>query len=199
MKAVAGIILAGGQARRMGGGDKALLPLDGTTLLDKVVQCLRPQVTTLALNANGPPQRFARFGLPVIADVIEGQLGPLAGILSGLEWARDQGLGWIATVAADTPLFPADLVSRLMAAVDEGASAAIATSNGRDHPTCGLWSTGLIAPLRDSLGHDQRGVWRFAMAQAAVTVDWPALPVDPFFNVNTPNDLQRLEETLKRR
>ncbi|MBR9970486.1 molybdenum cofactor guanylyltransferase MobA [Magnetospirillum sulfuroxidans] len=199
MKAVAGIILAGGQARRMGGGDKTLLPLAGTTLLDKVVRCLRPQVTTLALNANGPPQRFARFGLPVIADVIEGQLGPLAGILSGLQWAQDQGLGWVATVAADTPLFPADLVSRLMAAVDQGANAAIAASNGRDHPTCGLWSTGLIAPLRQSLEHEQRGVWRFAMAQAAVTVDWSASPVDPFFNVNTAEDLHRLEEALKRR
>lgn len=199
MTPVAGIILAGGQARRMGGGDKALLPLHGVTLLDLVIERLRPQVSHLALSANGAPERFSRFELPVIADVIDGQLGPLAGILSGLEWARNQGLDWIATVATDTPLFPQDLVQHLAAAIDSRDDVAIATSNGQDHPTCGLWSTRLIDVIRNSLEHEQRGLWRFATAHGAVAVDWPVRPVDPFININTPDDLQRLEEILKRR
>lgn len=196
MIGAAGIILAGGQARRMGGGDKGLLLVGGRPLLARVIDRLRPQVEALALNANGPAGRFADFALPVIADVMPDQPGPLAGILSGLEWARSQGFDWIVSTAADTPLVPRDLRQQLSQAVKAGAPLAIAASNDRVHPTAGLWPVSLASSIRHALAAKQRGLWAFAQKSGAVMVEWPALPHDPFFNVNTPVDIARLEEML---
>ena len=140
MKAPVGVILAGGLASRMGGGDKGLLPLGDSTILGHVVDRLSPQVSRLALNANGDPARFAALGLPVLPDSVEGYAGPLAGVLAGLDWAAGEGASHLVTAAADTPFFPGDLVPRLIAAAeDQGKPIALArTANGR-HPTFCLW------------------------------------------------------------
>ncbi|KZZ24634.1 molybdenum cofactor guanylyltransferase MobA, partial [Sulfitobacter sp. HI0082] len=145
MKQPLGVILAGGQATRMGGGDKGLLPLGQGTLLSSVIDRLEPQVAGLALNANGDAARFADLGLPVLADSIEGFAGPLAGVLAGLDWAAEQGADTIVTAAADTPFFPCDLVPRLLLAADDMAHplALAATPDAKRgtarHPTFGLW------------------------------------------------------------
>ena len=152
-----GVILAGGQARRMGGGDKALLEINGETLLDHVSARLAPQVAKLALTANGDATRFARFNLPVLADSIEGFAGPLAGILAGLDWAAEQGAESIVSVAADTPFFPCDLVPQLLLASEGMANplALAATKDGR-HPTFGLWPVALRDDLRVALNDGLR-------------------------------------------
>ncbi len=194
---VLGVILAGGLARRMGGGDKALLPLGSGTLLDAVIARARPQVHALVLNANGDPARFARFGLEVVADPIAGFPGPLAGVLAGLEAAaqRDPPLPWVVSLAADTPFFPTDLVERLFAAVArEGAELACAASGGRTHPVFGLWPVRLASALKHALleeGLRKIDLWtaRYRLA----VVDWPSEPFDPFFNVNTPAELAEAE------
>lgn len=201
-EAVVGIILAGGLARRMGGGDKGLLPLGGRPLLDHVIARARPQVATLVLNANGDPARFAAFGLPVVADSVEGFAGPLAGVLAGMDWTLAQvpGARWIATFASDTPFFPLDLVTRLHDAVlREGAALACASSAGRPHPVFGLWPV----DLRDALEHAMRqeGLRKidlFTARYRLAVVDWPSEPFDPFFNANRPEDLARAEELLAR-
>lgn len=190
---VLGVILAGGLARRMGGGDKALLPLGTGTLLDAVVDRLRAQVGALVLNANGDPARFEAYGLEVVADPVPGYLGPLAGVLAGMEAAarRDPPLPWVVSLAADTPFFPRDLVACLLEAVNrEGAELACAASAGRTHPVFGLWPTRLAGELRRALvegGERKIDAWtaRYRLA----VVDWPIAPFDPFFNVNTPEDL----------
>jgi molybdopterin-guanine dinucleotide biosynthesis protein A len=149
-QAVVGVLLAGGQARRMGGGDKCLRPLGGRTILDHVLERARPQVRALVLNANGDPARFAAFDLPVAADVIEGFAGPLAGVLTGMAWAgrHRPECPWIATIATDTPFFPTDLVARLLAAIEaDGADLACAASVGRAHPVFGLWPVRLAGDL----------------------------------------------------
>jgi molybdenum cofactor guanylyltransferase len=199
VKPVAGIILAGGLARRMGGGDKPLRDVAGTSLLQRVIDRLGPQVQCLALSANGPADRFAAFGLPVIADVTPGQLGPLAGILSGLYWARAQGLDHCLSAAGDTPLLPRDLTLGLWRQSQDGGRAAIAISGERQHPVFGLWPVGLIDAMEQALAAQQRGVWRFAQVQGAGLASWPSLPIDPFFNVNTPEDIEMLTEMLKPR
>lgn len=199
MTATAGIILAGGQSRRMGGGDKCLLSVDDAPLLRLVADRLGPQVAVMAINANGDPGRFAAFALPVLADVVAGQPGPLAGILTALLWARDQGLRRCLTVAGDTPLLPMDLLERLEQAVTPDQPAAIAASGGRVHPVCGLWPVSLIAPLRQALAEGRRGVWKFAQEANAAQVSWSDQPADPFLNVNTPEDLAALRNSLRRR
>lgn len=186
-----GVILAGGLASRMGGGDKALLQLGDATLLDQVIDRLKPQVAELALNANGDAARFARFGLPVLADSIDGFVGPLAGVLAGLDWAAEQGADTIVTVAADTPFFPCDLVPRLMLAA-EGQTVPLvlaATPDGR-HPTFGLWPVALRDDLRDALSSGLRKVvqWTDAHGGREAVFDGTG---DPFFNVNTPEDLEK--------
>ena len=199
---VAGVVLAGGLSRRMGGGDKALLTLGGRTILDHVLGRTRPQVSTLALNANGDARRFARFGLPVIADVVEGHAGPLAGVLTGLEWAqrRHPECAWVATFASDAPFLPQDLVARLVAAVErDGADMACASSGGRRHPVFGLWPVSLAGPLRHALideGLRKVDIWtaRYRLAIA----DFEAAPYDPFFNANRPEDLAEAEALLAR-
>ena len=202
MKQPLGIILAGGLATRMGGGDKALLPLGRGTLLSSVVDRLEPQVAGIALNANGDPGRFDGT-LPVIADSIEGFAGPLAGVLAGLDWAAERGADWIVTAAGDTPFFPCDLVPRLMLATEE-AQAPIALAATLDpergpmrQPTFGLWSVALRDDLRAALEDGTRKVVVFTQAHGAAQAVWPDQPFDPFFNVNTPEDLARAETLLE--
>lgn len=187
-----GVLLAGGQSRRMGGGDKCLLRLGGETILSRIVARVRPQVAELALNANGDPARFREFGLPVLPDAIPDFAGPLAGILAGLDWAAERGAAHVASFAGDAPFLPEDLVARLAAAADvKGAEIACAASFGRLHPVFGLWPVGLRAALRRALVEDGlRKVrsWtdRYSMAVAEFGEEGG---VDPFLNVNTPEDL----------
>jgi molybdenum cofactor guanylyltransferase len=197
-KDVVGVLLAGGLARRMGGGDKSLRRLGDRTILEHVIARARPQVAALVLNANGDPTRFARFGLPVAADVIEGFAGPLAGVLTGMEWARASRpeCAWIATIATDTPFFPRDLVARLSRAVG-GADLACASSNGRTHPVFGLWPVRLAHDLRRAMVEDEiRKVDVWTARYRLVEVDFPAEPFDPFFNANRPEDLAEAERLL---
>ncbi len=197
---VAGVLLAGGLARRMGGGDKALSMLAGETILARVIACARPQVRGLLLNANGDPERFAAFGLPVAEDVVEGFAGPLAGVLTGLEWTAENApeCAWVASFATDAPFLPSDLVVRLMDAVmGEGAELACAASGGRPHPVFGLWPVALKGELKRALveeGVRKVDVWtaRYRLA----TVDFSCEPVDPFFNANRPQDLREAERLL---
>jgi molybdopterin-guanine dinucleotide biosynthesis protein A len=197
---VVGVLLAGGQARRMGGGDKCLRPLGGRPILARVIGRAAPQVRALLLNANGDPRRFAGFGLPIAADPIPGFAGPLAGVLSGMAWVRANrpDCPWIATVATDTPFFPTDLVARLLEAVGrEAADLACATSGGRAHPVFGLWPVRLADDLRAAMEGEairKVDVWtaRYRLAQ----VEFPTEPIDPFFNTNRPEDLAEAERML---
>lgn len=197
---VTGVLLAGGLSRRMGGGDKSLLTLGGRTILSRVIDAARPQVGALVLNANGDPARFADVGLPVAADVVEGYAGPLAGVLTGLEWAaaNTPAAVWVASFATDTPFLPADLVERLLRAVrEEGADLACARSGGRDHPVFGLWPLRLAGDLRRAMveeGMRKVDAWTARYRLAAVSFD--SLPLDPFFNANRPDDLARAERLL---
>ena len=191
------MILAGGGARRMGGGDKGLLALGGGTVLGQVVARIEPQVTRLALNANGDPARFAALGLPVRPDTIDGQLGPLAGILTAMDWAHAHGAASVFTVAGDTPFLPGDLIPRLMLAAEDAPSGmAIATSDGRAHPTCGLWPIGLADDLRRTLQNGTRRLTDWTDKHTAAMAPFPATKPDPFFNINTPDDLVTAREFL---
>lgn len=194
---VAAVLLAGGLARRMGGGDKCLRRLGGGTLLTAVIDRVRPQVAALALNANGDAERFAAYGLPVLGDPLPDAPGPLAGILAGLLWMR-QGAPtcrWLLSLPTDTPFLPADLVARLKAAVTVGgAAAAQAASGGRGHPVVGLWPVTAAAALQHALQVEgERRVQRFAARYRPAQVAWPVLPFDPFFNANSPDDLREAE------
>lgn len=194
-----GVILAGGLATRMGGGDKGMLALKGRPLLHHVIDRLDPQVAGLALNANGDAARFADLGLPVVADSVPGNPGPLAGVLAGLDWAAGQGAGHIVTAAADTPFLPPDLVPRLLLA-SEMAGMPIALAATRDaargvlrQPTIGLWPVDLRDDLRAALAGGLRKVVLWAARHGAADAVFPGTPFDPFFNVNTPDDLARAE------
>lgn len=197
-----GLLLAGGLSRRMGGGDKCLRLLGGRPILTRVIERAAPQVTGLVLNANGDPARFAGFGLPVVPDVVEGFAGPLAGVLTGLEWARAHrpDVAWVATIATDTPFFPTDLVARLEAAVAaEGAELACAASGGQAHPVFGLWPVRLAGELRRAVVEEgMRKIDAWTARYRLATVAFPALPVDPFFNTNRPEDLAEAEILLAR-
>ncbi|WP_300012675.1 molybdenum cofactor guanylyltransferase MobA [uncultured Roseobacter sp.] len=202
MKQPLGVILAGGQATRMGGGDKGLLHLGGQSLLTRVIDRLEPQVAGLALNANGDPARFERYRLPVLPDSIEGFAGPLAGVLAGLDWAAKQGAETIVTAAADTPFFPADLVPQLLLA-SEGMEHPLVLSATPDpargrvrHPTFGLWPVSLRDDLRGALQDGLRKVVVWTDAHEGREALFPVTTFDPFFNVNTPEDLARAEALL---
>ncbi|HMK90647.1 MAG TPA: molybdenum cofactor guanylyltransferase MobA [Methylocystis sp.] len=193
MRQVFGVILAGGQALRMGGVDKALLRIGGEPILSLLRARLAPQCDGLALNANGDPARFAAFGLPIVADGATGFLGPLAGVLAGLDYASaiaSQACD-IVTVPGDTPFAPADLVARLRASRDAtGASIAVAASGDRVHHAVALWPSELRDDLRRALvEEDVRKVSAFIARYTHTIVTWPTAPVDPFFNVNRPDDL----------
>lgn len=197
-----GVILAGGQATRMGGGDKSLRRIGGRTILDHVIERLAAQCAPLALNANGDPARFAALGLPVLADSAAGHPGPLAGVLAGLDWAAGQGLSHIVTVAADTPFFPRDLVMRLRAAggAQGFALAASPDETGRlmRHPTFGLWPVALREDLRAALSDGLRKIVLWTDRHGAGTAEFGADPVDPFFNINTPDNLAEADRLLGR-
>ncbi|MDO5657422.1 MAG: molybdenum cofactor guanylyltransferase MobA [Paracoccus sp. (in: a-proteobacteria)] len=188
------VILAGGLATRMGGGDKCLLRVGDRTLLSRIIARLRPQAGPLALNANGDPARFAAYTLPVLPDGIEGYAGPLAGILAGMDWAAELGASHILSVAGDTPFFPADLAARLRASGDF-ALAASHDEEGilRRHPTFGLWPVALRDDLRAALQDGLRKIVLWTDCHGAVTVPFPqgAQGHDPFFNINTPEDIAR--------
>lgn len=198
---IVALLLAGGLARRMGGGDKCLVELAGRPLLEHVIARIRPQVDGLLLNANGDPARFSAFGLPVVADPVEGFQGPLAGILAGLSWLREHApdVRWMVSVATDTPFLPRDLVHRLYAAVQsEGTRLACAASDGRTHPVFGLWPVEIADDLRRALLKEGiRKIDVFTARHPLSVVTWPAEPFDPFFNVNTPGDLALAEELLR--
>jgi molybdenum cofactor guanylyltransferase len=191
--ATPGILLAGGLARRMGGGDKPMREIGGRTILERVVARLRPQCDGLILNANGDPTRFAGFGLPVIADSVADFPGPLAGILAGLDWAAANrpDAGWVLSAAADCPFLPRDLVARLhRGRIEQNALLAVAASAGQTHPVIGLWSVALREELRHALVvEDIRKIDRWTARYPLATVTWPVLPLDPFFNANTVDDL----------
>ncbi|WP_420392286.1 molybdenum cofactor guanylyltransferase MobA [Acuticoccus sp.] len=196
---VPAVILAGGLARRMGGGDKGLLALGGRPVLEHVIHRLPPQVAGLAINANGDPKRFAVFGLPVLADPVEGRPGPLAGILAAMEWAAERGADRVLTVAADTPFLPTDLVARLVQAHSERQSdiTLAATVQGDAivrHPTIGIHRTALRAELRAALARGTRRVtdWTDAQGASVVLFDEPGA----FFNINTPQDLATAQAML---
>jgi len=176
----------------MGGGDKGLLPLGSGRVIDHVIARLAPQCGALAINANGDPARFAEFSLPVLADPVPGQPGPLAGILAAMDWAAGLGAGVVVTAAADSPFLPRDLVARLVAATTEGGAVAESpdgTGRMRAHPTFGLWPIGLRGALADALAGGERRVGAWAATCGAGRAAFGSDPVDPFYNVNTREDL----------
>jgi molybdopterin-guanine dinucleotide biosynthesis protein A len=190
-----GLVLAGGLARRMGGGDKALIRIGGQTILQRALARLTPQVSGIVLNANGDPARFAPFGLPVVADSVPDFAGPLAGILAGLDWvaANRPGIEWIVSVPGDCPFLPRDLVARLHAARSaEGKPLACAHSGDWRHPVVGLWPVALREDLRQAITvEDLRKIEVWTARHGVALADWPVEPVDPFFNVNTPEDAEQ--------
>lgn len=196
---VTGVVLAGGRSSRMGGREKALLDIGGMPMLQHVLARLRPQVGRIVINANGDPGRFAGNCLPVVADSVEGCAGPLAGLHAGIEWARretPQAL-YVASVPVDTPFLSCDLVVRLKAALQKkGVACAIAASGGERHPVAGLWSVELAEDLSAALQQNVRALHRFADAHRCAVAEFPPVlvggnEVDPFFNVNAPEDLDK--------
>ncbi|MGI9510514.1 MAG: molybdenum cofactor guanylyltransferase MobA [Geminicoccaceae bacterium] len=200
MAGTVGVLLAGGKARRMGGGDKCLRPLAGRPILMHVIERARPQVDALVLNANGDPARFAAFGLPVLPDVVDGFAGPLAGVLTGMEWAAANrpDCPWIVTIATDTPFFPEDLVEGMMTALQRNnAELACAVSGARAHPVFGLWPVGLAPALRAAMVDEEiRKVDRFTGRYRLAEAEFALEPFDPFFNTNRPEDLDEAERLL---
>jgi len=194
---VLGLILAGGLSTRMGGCDKALMPLAGKTMLARAVARLEPQVDAVAISANGDFSRFAEPGLTILTDTIPGHAGPLAGILAGLDWAAGEAAETrLLSVPVDTPFFPADLAERLGEAAGDAARVFVARSAGREHPTFALWHGALREQLRRFLVAGKSFRMRDFLASCEVVfVDFPptAAGFDPFFNVNTPKDLALAE------
>lgn len=197
---ILGVVLAGGLARRMGGGDKSLQPLAGRPILQHILDRLTPQVDTVVLNANGDPARFAAWTLPVVGDVVDGFAGPLAGVLAGLAWARANrpDISDIVTVPGDGPFLPRDLVARMAAArAQAGADLACAASAGQAYPVVGLWPVRLHDDLHRAMVElDIRKVDRWTARHRLVQVDFATQPVDPFFNANAPEDIAEAERLL---
>ena len=195
--ATLGVLLAGGLARRMGGGDKPMKKIGGRTILERVIARLTPQCNGLILNANGDPSRFASFGLPVVADTVEGFAGPLAGILAALDWvaAHRPDIEWVLSAATDCPFLPRDLVARLQRArIKDTAQLAVAASGDQNHPVVGLWNVALRAELRHALvAEDIRKIDRWTARYKLATVNWSTEPLDPFFNANTVEDIAEAE------
>jgi molybdopterin-guanine dinucleotide biosynthesis protein A len=188
-----GLVLAGGRASRMGGGDKTLLKVGSATILERVLARIRPHCTSIVLNANGDPSRFAAYGLPVVADEVPDFAGPLAGILAGLEWAAREHpkIEWIASAPGDCPFLPHDLIPRLHEArMAEGRILACARSGEWRHPVVALWPVALRTDLRRALfDEDLHKIELFTGRYGIAVAEWPDRPVDPFMNVNTPADL----------
>jgi molybdopterin-guanine dinucleotide biosynthesis protein A len=196
---VAGVVLAGGLSRRMGGGDKGLKEIGGKPILDRVIATIKPQLAALAINANGDSLRFSNYELPIIPDGVADFPGPLAGILAGLDWAAAAlpSAAYLLSVPTDTPFLPDDLVMRLRQAVREGAELASVISGGQTHPVIGLWPVSLRDELRQALiGENLRKIDRFTARYRLALVEYPLTPCDPFFNVNTPEDVELAEGYL---
>ena len=196
---IAGVILAGGLSRRMGGNEKSLLQLAGKQPVTWVADGMRPQVSHLALNANGAPERFDFLGLPILPDTIDGFVGPLAGILAGMRWASAlDGVTHVVSAAADTPFLPGDLTARLEAAIEGRDDIAMADSVGRIHPVFGLWPIHLADDLEKFLvDEDKRKILEFANRYTLHSVNFDKPDSDPFFNINTPDDLKAAEKMAK--
>jgi molybdenum cofactor guanylyltransferase len=196
-----GLVLAGGLARRMGGGDKARIRIGGATILERVLARLKPQCSRVILNANGDPTRFADTGLAVVADNVPGFAGPLAGILAGLDWAAANAseCEWIVSAPGDCPFLPRYLVARLHEArIAAKAPLASARSGQQIHPVVGLWPVSLREDLRHALvDEDLRKIDLWTARYGVAIADWPDKPIDPFFNVNTPDDAARAEDIAK--
>jgi molybdopterin-guanine dinucleotide biosynthesis protein A len=194
---IPGVLLAGGLARRMGGGDKPMRTIRGRTILERVIARLAPQCDGLILNANGDPARFSPFRLSVVADGVADFPGPLAGILAALDWAavRRPDVSLVLSAAADCPFLPRDLVSRLYEALaGQNAQLAVAASGGQSHPVIGLWSVSLRDELRHALVVEGvRKIDRWTARYKLATVTWPTAPLDPFFNANTMDDIAEAE------
>lgn len=197
---VTGLILAGGLARRMGGGDKCLLPLAGKTLLQRTIDRAKPQVDELLLNANGSSLRFARTRLPVIADVFTNNPGPLAGIHAGLSWLNKDNpdAEWLASFASDSPFFPNDLVAKLLeSAKSQKAQLALASTANGIQPVFALWHASLLGKIEEQLGTGEiPRLMDWVRQQNHVIVDFPITPFDPFLNINTPQDLYSAEDII---
>lgn len=192
---IAGIVLAGGEGRRIGGG-KPFVALGGRPLLAHVVERITPQLSSLALSIRAPDPRYAAFGLPLIEDRADVE-GPLAGLRTGLEWAAAEGADWLLTAPTDTPFLPADLVARLAAAAGAQTEVVVAASAGAPHPTVGLFRPALAPRLERHLASTpRRSIAAFLDVLATATADFPADPVDPFLNVNTSDDLVRAARLL---
>lgn len=203
---VVGVLLAGGQSRRMGGGDKCLRNLGGRPMLAGIIERLRPQVSEMVISANGDPDRFAQFDLPVIADPIGGYAGPLVGVLAGLQWlaaSGAEGVTHIATIPTDAPFFPSDLVGQLQVAQDgKPDRVVLAASDGRTHPVCGLWPVSLAGDLEAALRNGTRKVLDWTdlhdtVIQPFAMVSVDGREIDPFFNTNRPEDLTEAEALLE--
>ena len=189
MDRISALILAGGQARRMGGADKAFLPFNGRPLIQHVADGLTAQTRLGAISASGDPARFDFLGVPVLPDPFSDARGPLSGILAGLDWAADAGLDAVISAACDTPVFPADLVARL----NHAGGFALAADQSRNHPTFGLWPVTLRAELRAALEAGERRMMRFAAEHGARHVTFPDVAgASPFHNINRPEDLSRV-------
>lgn len=203
MRSPVGVILAGGLSRRMEGPEKTLLNLEGKTLIEHVRDKLKLQVDTIILNANGDPERFLNLGLAIQSDTLEGYAGPLAGVLAGMKWTKKHSSSkWIVTAAGDTPFFPDDYVKTMIAkARDTNAHIALASSGGRKHPVFGLWPVDLADELEDFLvKENNRKVMLFVERYNHVLVEFENQTAehDPFFNVNTPNDMEEAQKIVSR-
>jgi molybdenum cofactor guanylyltransferase len=202
--AVTGVLLAGGRSSRMGGADKALAVAGGRPLLAHVIERAGPQVGSLVINSNRAPEHFEAFGLPIAADPVPGFPGPLAGVLAGFLWSREHHpeAQFVASVPADTPFLPDDLVEKLHRALSaSGAAIAIAASNGRSHPVAALWTVSIEDRIADALQRGDYKMHDFVTRHSAVSVEFPAYvrggqSIDPFFNANTPDDLEAVDAFL---
>jgi molybdopterin-guanine dinucleotide biosynthesis protein A len=197
---ILGVLLAGGQARRMGGGDKGLSMISGRSMIELIIERAKSQVSKLIINANGDTERFEKFGLEVTSDVIKGFAGPLAGVLTGLEWARFNAprVNWVATFPTDAPFMPLDLVQRLVSSVDvNGADLACACSNGQSHPVFGLWPVNLADDLRRAMVDERvRKIDSWTARYKLAEVDFSEKHYDPFFNINAPEHLIEAERIM---
>jgi molybdopterin-guanine dinucleotide biosynthesis protein A len=196
------VLLAGGLARRMGGGDKGLKRVGGETIIARVIARLGPQCAGLIVNANGDPARLAFLGLPIVPDDVPGFAGPLAGILAALDWTANErpAIAWVVSAPTDAPFLPRDLVARLHEARSAaGVPLACARSAGQAHPPIGLWPVALRADLRHALtAENERKIDRWTTRHGVAHADWPVDPVDPFFNANAPEDLAEAEAMIHR-
>lgn len=200
---VVGILLAGGKSSRMGGGDKCLRPLGGRPILAHIIERLKPQVSDIIVNANGDLGRFATFGLRVVEDSVAGYAGPLAGVQAGLRWIRNNrpDIAYGVTVATDTPFFPTDLVQRFLAERGDRPALAVASSAAGMHPVIGLWPVALADDIEDALKHGLHKVGAFTVEHRAIEVPFPPVTIggteiDPFFNINRPEDLAEAEALI---